>query len=59
MATVGRIEAEPGGINVIPGRVRYSRRRARAGPARLDRLIELAGIDDSKAVAADRDELRA
>ena len=50
VATVGRIEAEPGGINVIPGRVRYSVDVRAPDQARLDRLIELAGIDHSKAV---------
>jgi allantoate deiminase len=50
VATVGRIEAEPGGINVIPGRVRYSVDVRAPDEARLDRLIELAGIDHSQAV---------
>jgi acetylornithine deacetylase/succinyl-diaminopimelate desuccinylase-like protein len=50
VATVGRIVAEPGGINVIPGRVRYSVDVRAPDQARLDRLIDLAGIDDSQAV---------
>jgi allantoate deiminase len=49
VATVGRIEAEPGGINVIPGRVRYSVDVRAPDQARLDRLIALAGIDHSHA----------
>jgi allantoate deiminase len=50
VATVGRIEAEPGGINVIPGRVRYSVDVRAPDQERLDRLIDLAGIDHSRAV---------
>jgi acetylornithine deacetylase/succinyl-diaminopimelate desuccinylase-like protein len=48
--TVGRIEAEPGGINVIPGRVRFSMDVRAPDQARLDRLIELTGLDPSAAV---------
>jgi allantoate deiminase len=50
VATVGRIEVEPGGINVIPGRVRYSVDVRAPDEERLDRLIVLAGIDHSQAV---------
>jgi len=50
VATVGRIEAEPGGINVIPGRVRYSVDVRAPDQERLDALIELAGLDGSGAV---------
>jgi allantoate deiminase len=50
VATVGRVEVEPGGINVIPGRVRYSVDVRAPDQERLDRLIELAGIDHAKAV---------
>jgi len=50
VATVGRIVAEPGGINVIPGRVRYSVDVRAPDQARLDRLIDVAGIDHSQAV---------
>ncbi len=49
VATVGRIEAEPGGTNVIPGRVRYSVDVRAPDRERLDRLVALAGIDDSHA----------
>ena len=45
VATVGRIEAEPGGINVIPGRVRYSVDVRAPDEERLERLVALAGID--------------
>jgi allantoate deiminase len=50
VATVGRIEAEPGGINVIPGRVRYSVDVRAPDEERLNRLIALAGIDRTHAV---------
>ena len=48
--TVGQIEAEPGGVNVIPGRVRFSVDVRAPDRVRLERLIELAGIDGSRAV---------
>jgi allantoate deiminase len=48
--TVGQIEAEPGGINVIPGRVRYSIDVRAPDQERLDRLIALTGVDGSRAV---------
>ena len=51
VATVGRIEAEPGGINVIPGRVRYTVDVRAPDQERLDALIGAAGIDGSTAVA--------
>ena len=51
VATVGRIEVEPGGINVIPGRVRYSVDVRAPDQEQLARLIALAGIDHSQAVA--------
>lgn len=51
VATVGVIEAEPGGINVIPARVRYSVDVRAPEREQLERLIELAGIDDSHAAA--------
>jgi allantoate deiminase len=50
VATVGRIEAEPGGVNVIPGRVRFSVDVRAPDRERLDRLIRLTGIDGSHAV---------
>jgi allantoate deiminase len=51
VATVGRIEAEPGGVNVVPGRVRYSVDVRAPDDERLDRLISLAGIDRTHAVS--------
>ena len=48
--TVGQIEAEPGGINVIPGRVRFSMDIRAPDQERLDRLVAIAGIDGSGAV---------
>jgi allantoate deiminase len=50
VATVGRVEVEPGGINVIPGRVRYSVDVRAPDRERLDRLIDLAGLDDTPGV---------
>lgn len=50
VATVGRIEAEPGGVNVIPGRVRYSVDVRAPDQERLDTLIAAAAIDHSHAV---------
>jgi acetylornithine deacetylase/succinyl-diaminopimelate desuccinylase-like protein len=47
--TVGRIEAEPGGSNVIPGRVRFSVDVRAPDQERLDALIALAGIDHTHA----------
>jgi allantoate deiminase len=49
VATVGRIATEPGGSNVIPGRVRFSVDVRAPDQERLDALIELAGIDYSHA----------
>jgi len=48
--TVGRIEAEPGGINVIPGRVRFSVDVRAPDEERLGQLIALAGLDPARAV---------
>jgi acetylornithine deacetylase/succinyl-diaminopimelate desuccinylase-like protein len=48
--TVGRIEAEPGGVNVIPGRVRFSVDVRAPDQERLDALIALAAIDGAGAV---------
>lgn len=47
--TVGRIEAEPGGVNVIPGRVRFTVDVRAPDQERLDRLIALTGIEDDRA----------
>jgi allantoate deiminase len=48
--TVGLIEAEPGGVNVIPGRVRFSVDVRAPDGERLERLVALTGIDGSTAV---------
>lgn len=45
VATVGRIEAEPGGINVIPGRVRFTVDARAPDDERLERLVAEIGID--------------
>ena len=47
VATVGRLEVEPGGINVIPGRVRFSIDARAPDLERLDRLVAALGIDGS------------
>ncbi len=59
--TVGRIEAEPGGVNVIPGRVRFSVDVRAPDEERLDRLVALAGLDPEGATPPTRmdDRLRA
>jgi len=49
--TVGRIEAEPGGVNVIPGRVRFSVDLRAPDEERLAALVALTGIDGSRPVA--------
>jgi allantoate deiminase len=48
--TVGQIEAEPGGVNVIPGRVRFSMDIRAPDQERLDRLVAITGIDGAGAV---------
>ena len=45
VATVGMVEVEPGGVNVIPGRVRVSVDVRAPDAERLSRLIEAAGLD--------------
>jgi acetylornithine deacetylase/succinyl-diaminopimelate desuccinylase-like protein len=50
VATVGRIEVEPGGINVIPGRARFTVDARAPDDERLLRLIDAIGLDG----AADR-----
>jgi allantoate deiminase len=49
VATVGRVAVEPGGVNVIPGRVTYSVDVRAPDEERLAALIDLAGIDGSHA----------
>ena len=50
VATVGWIEAEPGGSNVIPGRVRISVDARAPDRERLDALLAAVGIDRRRAV---------
>ena len=47
VATVGQIEVEPGGVNVIPGRVRFSVDVRAPDAERLSRLIAEVAIEDS------------
>jgi acetylornithine deacetylase/succinyl-diaminopimelate desuccinylase-like protein len=51
VATVGRIEAEPGGTNVIPGRVRFTIDARAPDLQRLERLLSELGIDPAGAIA--------
>ncbi len=44
VATVGQIEVEPGGVNVIPGRVRFSVDVRAPDRPRLDALLEAVGL---------------
>jgi acetylornithine deacetylase/succinyl-diaminopimelate desuccinylase-like protein len=46
VATVGRIEVEPGGANVVPGLVRFSVDVRAPDAERLSRLIAEIGLDD-------------
>jgi acetylornithine deacetylase/succinyl-diaminopimelate desuccinylase-like protein len=52
VATVGRLEVEPGGSNVIPGRVRFTVDARAPDDARLLELAARIGIDASGAVPA-------
>jgi acetylornithine deacetylase/succinyl-diaminopimelate desuccinylase-like protein len=45
VATVGRVEVEPGGVNVIPGRVRMTVDARAPDAERLERLLEAIGVD--------------
>ncbi len=47
VATVGRIEVEPGAVNVIPGRVRVSVDARAPDAVRLDRLLSEIGLEPS------------
>ena len=50
VATVGQLEAEPGGVNVIPGRVRISVDVRAPDRHRLDALLAAIGIGRARAV---------
>jgi acetylornithine deacetylase/succinyl-diaminopimelate desuccinylase-like protein len=45
VATVGRVEVEPGAVNVIPARVRVSVDARSPDPARLDELVREIGFE--------------
>jgi acetylornithine deacetylase/succinyl-diaminopimelate desuccinylase-like protein len=45
VATVGRVEVEPGGVNVIPGRVRLSVDARAPDVETLDRLLAAIGVE--------------
>jgi N-carbamoyl-L-amino-acid hydrolase len=49
VATVGRLEVEPGGVNVIPGRVRLTIDARAPDDERLGRLLDALGIDPAGA----------
>jgi acetylornithine deacetylase/succinyl-diaminopimelate desuccinylase-like protein len=50
VATVGRVEVEPGGINVIPGRVRFSVDARAPDRERLEQLVAAIGLDPAPIV---------
>jgi hydantoinase/carbamoylase family amidase len=50
VATIGRIEAEPGAINVVPERVRLSIDARAPDPDRLDALIASIGFEPTQRV---------
>ena len=50
VATVGSLTVEPGGINVIPGRVTFTIDARAPDAERLDRLVSELGLDGSRAV---------
>ncbi|HET7045104.1 MAG TPA: M20/M25/M40 family metallo-hydrolase [Gaiellaceae bacterium] len=50
VATVGQLEVEPGGINVIPGRVSFSVDARAPDAERLDRLVAEIGVADLQRV---------
>jgi acetylornithine deacetylase/succinyl-diaminopimelate desuccinylase-like protein len=52
VATVGRLEVEPGGTNVIPGRVRFTVDARAPDDRRVLELAAAVGIDASAAVPA-------
>jgi acetylornithine deacetylase/succinyl-diaminopimelate desuccinylase-like protein len=45
VATVGRLDVEPGGVNVIPSRVRFSLDARAPDAERLDALVAALGLD--------------
>jgi N-carbamoyl-L-amino-acid hydrolase len=51
VATVGRIEAEPGAVNVVPGRVRLTVDARAPAAERLERLLDAIGLEPGADVA--------
>ena len=51
VATVGRIEVEPGGVNVIPSRARISVDARAPDTARLDELVAAIGFEPTQRTA--------
>jgi allantoate deiminase len=51
VATVGRIETEPGAVNVVPGRVRLTVDARAPDAERLERLLDAIGLEPGADVA--------
>jgi allantoate deiminase len=54
VATVGRIEVEPGGVNVVPGLVGFTVDARAPDDERLERLLQAIGLSDAPVVPATR-----
>jgi acetylornithine deacetylase/succinyl-diaminopimelate desuccinylase-like protein len=52
VATVGRLEVEPGAVNVVPGRVRFTVDARAPDDERVRELASRCGIDPSRAAPA-------
>lgn len=52
VATVGRVEVEPGGINVVPGCVRLTVDARAPDDERLERLVQEIGLENPTVVPA-------
>ena len=52
VATVGRIEVEPGGVNVVPGLVRFTVDARAPDDERLERLVGPIGLEEPAIVSA-------
>jgi acetylornithine deacetylase/succinyl-diaminopimelate desuccinylase-like protein len=50
VATVGRLEVEPGAVNVVPSRVTFTVDARAPDAERLERLVEAVGIADASRV---------